>query len=398
MHPFLLGYVERSVHLEVLELTRFKFTPTDWHRVIANKTKLRKLVILQQCVFEGFDDNEDGETGKGKDSKASQDKGKGKSKAQDQSMAMEIDQAESGSQASSSTNNNNATSNNDNGAAGGTSNRTRKRRAEEMEEEMESALDIGKLPIEHLVLADNRLLFPIQRRILEACPHLQQLEICYSQRADGEQVATQVRESCKEIRPLTLRSTRQPWTPPMIDGMPQSVNDLILHTGQLDLKMAAAIRDRKDALTRLVLDFGRGTKGKRRLACVRSILEENTELREFSYHNHAEDKVFKDIMFKRPWNLPNLPNLRKLQIHGASPRAKYGGLPQTSVPEDWRQEYGGRKAVCCSARSFEDVHKLGPQKKSPLFDVALLDHVQNLDSLSEVVVSEAIYRKRLRTA
>ncbi|KAF9093770.1 hypothetical protein BGX23_002927 [Mortierella sp. AD031] len=165
MHPFLLGYVERSVRLEVLELTHVKFTPTDWHRITANKTKLRKLVILQQCV------------------------------------------------------------------------------------------------------------------------------------------ATQVRESYKEIRRLTLRSTRQPWTLPMIDGMPQSVQELILHTGQLDLQIEAAIKDHKDTLTRLDLDFGSGTEGKRRLAYIRSILEENTELREFSYHNHAEDKVFKGIIRISPSHL-----------------------------------------------------------------------------------------------
>ncbi|KAG0218271.1 CCR4-Not complex caf1 ribonuclease subunit Caf1 [Mortierella sp. NVP41] len=231
MHPFLLGYVERSVRLEVLELTHVKFTPTDWHRITANKTKLRKLVILQQC-------------------------------------------------GSSSTNiNNNVTTNSDNGAAGGANERERKLRAEQMEEEMEGAMDIGIFPIERLLLADNRLLFPFQRRILEAC------FTCSSWRFAIP-------------RGQTEDSTRQPWTLPMIDGMPQSVQELILHTGQLDLQIEAAIKDHKDTLTRLDLDFGSGTEGKRRLAYIRSILEENTELREFSYHNHAEDKVFKGIMFK----------------------------------------------------------------------------------------------------
>ncbi|KAF9085410.1 hypothetical protein BGX23_009684 [Mortierella sp. AD031] len=407
MHPFLLGFVERLEHLRVLELTRFTFTPTDWHRIMKKKTGLRKLAILQQCVFEGFKDAEGGAAEEDQGTETSQDNGT--AGTQEQSMAMDIDQAPvtDGPQARSSTNNtSNSNSNNHNATAitnttattnaiATNNNRKRKRRVELMDTVVKGAKAIKDLPITHLVLADNRLLFPFQRFILKSCRHLEQLEICYSQKADGGILATVVRESCPKIRRLTLRSTRQPWTLAMIDGMPQSVGELILHTGQLDLQMAAAIKERKEKLTRLDLDFGQGTKGKRRLACIMSILQESTELREFSYHNHAEDKIFKEIMFKKPWNLPNLV---KLNIHGVSPRVKWDDVPHAAVPEDWRQAYGGKKDRCCSARPFEDVRKLGPEN-SPLFDIALLDHVKDLPKLKQVVVTEAVYhRKRPRRA
>ncbi|KAG0259379.1 hypothetical protein BGZ95_004677 [Linnemannia exigua] len=268
----------------------------------------------------------------------------------------------------------------------------RRNRAKDFNTVRPDAKDIGELPITHLVLHDNRLLLPFQQAILEACPHLDQLEICYSQKADGGKVAALVRENCRKLRRLTLRSTRQPWTLAMIDNMPMSVVELILFSGQLDLLMTSAIKERAGTLKRLDLDFGQGVKGKRRLACILSILGECSELREFSYHNHARDRVFKEMMFKKPWNLPHL---RKLFVHGVGPRSKFGGIPQVPVPDGWRECYGSRKGDCCDARSYEDVRKQGPDMKSPLFDVALLDHVKNLPSLSEVVITEAIYRRKL---
>ncbi|KAK3840114.1 MAG: hypothetical protein JOS17DRAFT_769666 [Linnemannia elongata] len=51
MHPFLTIFVEKQVHLKVLELERFKFTASDWKRIISNKPHLRKLAISQQCDF-----------------------------------------------------------------------------------------------------------------------------------------------------------------------------------------------------------------------------------------------------------------------------------------------------------------------------------------------------------
>ncbi|KAF9101970.1 hypothetical protein BGX29_005095 [Mortierella sp. GBA35] len=80
--------------------------------------------------------------------------------------------------------------------------------------------------------------------------------------------------------------------------------------------------------------------------------EKCTEPSKFSYHNHAEDKVFESIVFAQPWNMLNLV---KLRFYGVSPRAKDGN------------------------------------PSSP----ALLDHVKNLPMLSEVVVTEAVYRKLL---
>ncbi|KAF9150801.1 hypothetical protein BG015_007386 [Linnemannia schmuckeri] len=401
MHPFLLIFVERQVHLKSLELTRFKFTASDWKRIVTNKPHLRKLIISQQCEFLDHKSEEHENECESKD-KNKEVKVETEDRKPEESTAMEVDAtpATAGMTTVNNATGSSTTANNDeskkrksddDGAGNGGRNK-RRRRSALVNVKLPDAKNIGILPITHLVLRDNRLLLPFQKAILEACPHLEQLEICYSQKADGGKVATLVRENCHKLRRLSLRSTRQPWSLAMIEGAPQSVKDLVLHTGQLDLQMAAAIKDRKDSLTRLELDFGQGTKGKRRLACILSILRECTELREFKYHNHADDKVFKEMMFKNTWNLPNL---RKLHLHGVSPRAKYGGIPQVPSPEGWRQQYGGRKGHCCSARSFEEVRKQGETLKSPLFDVALLEHVNDLLNLSEVVITEAIYRKLL---
>ncbi|KAF9096512.1 hypothetical protein BGX23_011034 [Mortierella sp. AD031] len=263
-----------------------------------------------------------------------------------------------------------------------------------MEAETECDQINKALTVTHLVLEDNRLQLPIQRHILKRCPDLIQLEICYSQRSDGEQLGALVRDYCPMIRRLTLRSSRQPWSLAMIERMPESVEELILHTGQLDLDMAGAINDRKDTLTRLDLDFGNGARGKRRLESVMTILRKCSNLREFTYHNHADDTLFKEVMLSKSWDLPKLI---KLGIHGVGPRTKRDGLPQTPVPIEWWQQCGGKRKTCCSARSMEDVQTSGPEM-SPLFDIALLNHVQGLPKLSEVVVTESTYHKRIRLA
>lgn len=394
MHPFLLIFVERQVYLKSLELSRFKFTASDWKRIITNKPHLRKLTISQQCEFLDYSSEQDENEDENKDGIK-----KVKIEAKDIKL-KDCTEMEMGTalEAPSTTTVNNAARNStkkhkiEDDGVGNRGRNKRLRRSELVKVKLPNAMNIGILPISHLVLRDNRLLLSFQKAILMACPHLDQLEICYSQKSDGDKVATLVRENCHNLRRLTLHSTRQPWTLAMVEGVPQSVEELILHTGQLDLQMAAAIKDRKDSLTRLDLDFGHGTKGKRRLACILSILRECTELREFTYHNHADDKVFREMLFKKTWNLPNL---KKLHLHGVSPRAKYGGITQVPSPEGWRQQYKGRKGTCCSFRSFEEVRQQGNTLKSPLFDVALLEHVRDLPSLSEVIITEAVYRKLL---
>ncbi|KAF9119475.1 hypothetical protein BGX30_003818, partial [Mortierella sp. GBA39] len=92
----------------------------------------------------------------------------------------------------------------------------KRRRAELVNTKLPDARNIDILSVTHLVLEDN-LLLPFQKAILEACPHLEQLEICYSQKADGGKVATLVRDNCRKLRRLTLKSTRQSWTLEMID-------------------------------------------------------------------------------------------------------------------------------------------------------------------------------------
>ncbi|KAK5820670.1 hypothetical protein F5H01DRAFT_339055 [Linnemannia elongata] len=378
IHPFLLLFVERQVHLQSLELTRFQFTASDWKKIITNKPHLRKLTISEQCEFLDhmtFDDSEVDNMDDTKDVKMG-DKAEAKDWKGDKKPTP-------------SNNNNNSSRTTTSGSA---MTCRRKNRLKLVAKALPDARDLGILPITHLVLRDSRLQHPFQKAILEVCPHLEQLEICYSQRADGGEIATLVRENCSKIRRLTLHSNRQPWTLAMIDGMPQAVEELILYTGQLDLQMAMAIKERKNSLTRLELDFGQGYKGKRRLDCILGILLECTELREFAYHNHAEDEIFKTMLFANPWNLPHL---RKLRLHGVSPRAACYGIPQVSTPEGWRQKFEGRKHDCCSYRSFEDVRKQGKDVKSPLFDVALLKHIKDLPMLTEVNITETVYRKKL---
>ncbi|KAF8937036.1 hypothetical protein BGZ47_009208 [Haplosporangium gracile] len=373
MHPFLFILVEKQVHQKSLELTRFNFTASDWKRIISNKPHLRKVVIAQQCEFidhksgEDQDDNVDA-----KDSSLSKNNtttgintstNNNNNPTTPAGNTVASNEGTTSGRSKKRKNNDNDGDKNDDGRNGP----KKHRRTKLVNTKLPDAKNIGVLSATYLILRDNRLLLPFQKAILEACPHLEQLEIRYSQKVKGSKVATLVRDNCRKLRRLTLKSTRQPWTLAVIDGIPHTVEELIL-------------------------DFGRDTKGKRRLACILSILRECTELKELSYHNHAEDKVFKEMMFRKAWNLPNL---RKLHIHGVSPPAKYNGIPKVSSPEGWRQQYGCRKDHCCNARSFEEVCKQGKALKSPLSDVALLEHVEDLPNLLEVVITEAIYRKEL---
>ncbi|KAF9085100.1 hypothetical protein BGX23_009975, partial [Mortierella sp. AD031] len=114
----------------------------------------------------------------------------------------------------------------------------------------------------------------------------------------------------------------------------------------------------------------------------------------FTYHNHADDTLFKEVMLNKTWDLPKLI---KLGIHGVGPRTKHDGLLQAPVPSEWRQKFGGKRKTCCSGRSSEDIQISGLEK-SPLLDIALLDHVKDLPMLSEVVITESVYHKKIRLA
>ncbi|KAF9136788.1 hypothetical protein BGX30_010870, partial [Mortierella sp. GBA39] len=251
MHPFLLLFVERQVVLQSLELTRVKITKSDWTRIVYNKPHLKKLIISQQCEFVGFEDDNDEDKNevstvhlKGKQSVGS--------------MAMEADAVANRNNINASTSSgrgSNKRKSDDEGVDGGSSKR---RRSQGSDLNWQSARKPEILPVTHLVLSGNRLHLPFQKAIFKASPHVEKLEICYTHKADGTAIASLVAESCPKIRHLTLKSRRQPWTLAMLEGMPQSVEELILHTGQLDLDMVAAIKDRKDMLTRLELDFGKG--------------------------------------------------------------------------------------------------------------------------------------------
>ncbi|KAK3835576.1 MAG: hypothetical protein J3R72DRAFT_451538 [Linnemannia gamsii] len=387
MHPFLLIFVERQVFLESLELTRLEFTASDWKRILSNKSHIRKLVIDRRCEFLDYKSFKTEEevinVDEVVDKKVIKWEVSSKQATNTMVIAMDADKTSTiGTKRKSD----------DDGIGTRPIKKGVRNRAKHINTVLPNAKNLGILPITHLVLRDSQLLLPFQQAMLEACPDLEQLDICYTQKADGGIVAALIRDSCKKVRRLTLRSTRQPWTLSMIDEMPPSVTELILHTGQLDKQITTAIIDRKDILTRLELDFGQEAKGKRRLGCILSILRECTELREFAYHNHADDKFFQDILFKKPWNLPNL---RKLYVHGVGPRSTNTGITQVPVPDGWRQDHSGRRSQCCDARSFEDIHKQGPILNSLMFDAALLDHVKDLPSLSEIVITEAIYHKKL---
>ncbi|KAF9322228.1 hypothetical protein BGZ91_004375 [Linnemannia elongata] len=357
MHPFMLLFVEHQVVLQSLELTRVKVTKSDWRRIVYNKPHLKKLIISQLCVIEGFEDDKDED-----ENETNTVHLMGKQIVR--SIVTEVDAVANTKNINAPTSSGGGSNKrecDDEGVDGGGNKR---RRSQGSDLNLQAARNPEILPVTHLVLNDNRLLLPFQNAIFKACPHVEKLEICYTQKADGATIASLIAKSCPKIHHLTLTSTRQPWTLAMLKGMPRSVEELILHTGQLDLIMVAAIKDRKDMLTRLELDFGQGTK----------------------------DKHFKEVMFKETWNLPNL---RKLHIHGVAPRAQCKDLPQVSVPNSWRQETQVRKHSCCSTRRMQDIHYLGDKVVSLLFDVALLEHVKDLPNLSEVVITEVRYRKRL---
>ncbi|KAF9905530.1 hypothetical protein EC991_001560 [Linnemannia zychae] len=362
MHSFLIIFIERQKFLRSLELARFKFTASDWKRIVMNKPHLRNLVIGYECDFLDFNtfDKED------KDSLL---KGSGistGSKNDDDSIETR-----------------------------GVKEGGRMNRIELVNTPLPDAKDFGALPVTQLILRGKRLLLPFHEAILKASPHLEQLEICYSVGSDGKKVGALIRDNCKQVRRLTLQSNEKPWTLAIIESMPLSVEELILYTGQLDFHMAAAIKNRAHTLKRLDLDFGLGVEGKRRLAYTRTILDKCTKLREFTYHSHVEDTVFEEIMLKEQWNLPHL---RKLAIHGVTNRVRKRGISQGPSPNGWRQKFGCSKGHCCNTRSYYEVHETHEDDKatlSPLFDITLLDHLKNLPMLTDVVITEANYHKTL---
>ncbi|KAF9119110.1 hypothetical protein BGW39_000564 [Mortierella sp. 14UC] len=302
MYPFLLHFVE--------QLRLMTFTLSDWKRVATNKSRLWKLVISQQCVFEDLgayevkdDESEDNREenaaaintnhqGTNNSIQSVETSATGNTDILDNIINTTLNDTNNANSTAAIPTNGNSTS-----AAVGFKKRRRRRRTKEAIAKMKNARDIGTLPVTHLVLGESRLFFPFQKAILRACSDLDQLEICYSQNADGAKTGKVILENCSKTRRLVLTSTTQQWTLAMIKGMPHSVEELFLITGQLEPHMVAAINNRSDALARLELDFGKVSKGRRRLASIMTILNKCTNLPEFSCHNHIEDKLFMEVIF-----------------------------------------------------------------------------------------------------
>ncbi|KAF9096679.1 hypothetical protein BGX29_008466 [Mortierella sp. GBA35] len=169
--------------------------------------------------------------------------------------------------------------------------------------ETEEPVDLGTLPITHLVLNDRRFFFELELATLRASPYLEQLELSLP----AEPVA-------------------------MIKEMPQAVQKLVLHLHQINKEAAEVIKEMKDHLTHLELNFpSRASRFVKRLEFV-GILQECTNLCEFSYHGHMSDHTFMALMYKGKWNLPNLKTLRVHGVDQESPILRIGKpLPPCSV-------------------------------------------------------------------
>ncbi|KAF9125450.1 hypothetical protein BGW39_007394 [Mortierella sp. 14UC] len=144
------------------------------------------------------------------------------------------------------------------------------------------------------------------------------------------------------------------------------------------------------------------------------------------FYNHAEDKVLKEIMFKKSWILRKLTfhgfftssqgqgykslevtppptsktRVRKLSIqrkHWRHPKGlKIAGVDpvqvpvKVPVPVGWRQIYGGGHD---DSQAFRDVNRAAEQGATLDVDSQLLNHLLDTPCLLEVVVCETIYQK-----
>jgi len=185
MHPFLLIFVETQEHLRTLELTRFEFTG-------CNKPLLKKLVIGQQCEF--LDHKVGPERGVAPEEDNDDTNEPVNKKMKLDLTAMDVDQkATAVSQVAAGTPANNGPQygkNNDEAGAGDDSRkRKRKTRSLILSERLKNHQDFGHLPVEHLAIRDTRILLPFQKAILKVCKNVE-LDICYSQRADGNAIGT----------------------------------------------------------------------------------------------------------------------------------------------------------------------------------------------------------------
>ncbi|KAF9273934.1 hypothetical protein BGZ88_003396 [Linnemannia elongata] len=151
-----------------------------------------------------------------------------------------------------------------------------------------------------------------------------------------------------------------------------------------------ATNARKDKLMRLELDFGRSTKSQHRLTCILSTLQECAELREFSYYNHAQDKNFKEKMFKNLGTCPTSASFISTEFLEPRMVAFHRSLARMMATAVWMP-----KEPLLQRSVVRRGPKLGKALKLPFFDVALLEHVKGLPNLSGAIITEAIYRKKL---
>jgi hypothetical protein len=325
-----------------LELAQYKFTPTDWKKLVTGKPHLRQLAVLEKGVY-----NE----------------GRGTIV----SGSRRIKQA---------------------------------RRREDIE--MANAADLGTLPITHLVINDSKFHFALRESTFRASPNLKQLETSLPRSTRNQDYAQLIRDHCQKLQVLTVYSKHSTSTQTIIKEMPQTVQELVLHLAHAPSDLADSIIERRASLTRLELDFVNPRNAySNHPSGVKKILQKCSELREFVYHHHIHDRFFACMVLKDKWKLPHL---KTLQLHGLDPYCRMnkrdplcenaGPNTPTTIPVGWRRDGGEAYCGCCYFQMRGNVFPRIKERHAP-FDAVLLHHLQDLPCLSEVVITEAVYKRPL---
>ncbi|KAG9061714.1 hypothetical protein KI688_006863 [Linnemannia hyalina] len=266
---------------------------------------------------------------------------------------------------------------------------------------MEDAADIGTLPITHLVINDRVFSFALREISICASPGLKQLETSLLKVERNQNYAELIRDHCQELEVLAVHSKHMTWTQEMVKKMPQSIRELVLHLKHYLLDVAGTIAERGASLTRLELDFAEDfiDWDDRHLSRIGEILRGCSELQEFVYHHHIHDHFVTTKLLKDKWNLPHLKALR---LHGLHPDCIYvldalackdvGPQTPNTVPLGWRRNMGEPYCDTCYIQKRGEAMALMKGRHAP-FEAVLLCHVQKLPSLSEVVLTENVYKR-----
>ncbi|KAF8944790.1 hypothetical protein BGZ47_003684 [Haplosporangium gracile] len=219
---------------------------------------------------------------------------------------------------------------------------------------------------------------------------------------NAEGFAVLLKQHGRNLKSFEISNNMPRWTTILTTSLPKSLETLVIHSNQLENKMAKAITSYRSTLTTLVLDLGSGLSRKGRLSGVRRAVRDCYALRQLEVHDHSNDNLLQRNLLRKLWATFNIETVAFHGVRGWEKPAMMQVMPPAVRAAGWNKVFTGKNDKDAEPESVEEVITVPPvqapgqlphQPTGPrhLFvDFRTLEHLQQFPRLREVIITDTL--------